>query len=153
MATWLFTWNPTHFKWDDPVEGYAEMARDIECTGIAYSKWSCGVTKSIQKGDRIFLIRLGVEPRGIVASGFAMTGVVEGTHWDSEQAAKGKKALRVYVGFDTIINHELTPQRMIPYSKLSEISATYHWSPYASGVSIPDDFADKLETMWLQIAR
>ena len=153
MATWLFIWNPNYYKWDDPINGYAEMSRDIEQTEIAYLKWSCGVTKSIQKGDRIFLIRLGVDPKGIVASGHAMTGVFEGTHWDQQKATEGKKVLQIYIGFDTVINPELTPKRMIPYSELKHVSSTYHWSPYASGTSIPEDIADKLEDLWLKTAR
>lgn len=59
--------------------------------GKAFSKWTCGVNKSIKAGDRVFLIKLGLEPKGIVASGIAITDVFEGTHWDDEKATEGKK--------------------------------------------------------------
>lgn len=87
-----------------------------------------------------------------MASGHAMTGVFEGTHWDPKRAAQGKKVNQIYIGFDTIVDPELSPKRMIPYTDLKEVSSTYHWSPYASGVSIPDDVADKLENVWINTA-
>lgn len=146
MRTWLFIWNQANFPWDDPIDGYHELANDIEQCGTAYGKWSCGVNKSIKRGDRIFLIRLGSEPRGIVASGHAMTDVFEGTHWNPEMVRAGKKARRIYIEFDKIVNYQSTG--MIPYNVLKTISSEFHWSPQASGVSIPDDIAEKLEEIW-----
>ena len=43
MKTWLFTWNPDRWAWDDDITGYKEMKNDIDEVGFAYGKWSCGV--------------------------------------------------------------------------------------------------------------
>ncbi|MBE5937149.1 MAG: hypothetical protein E7265_03865 [Lachnospiraceae bacterium] len=82
---WLLTWNQARWAWDDRLDGYKEMIQEIGQVGKAFSKWTCGVNKSIKAGDRVFMIKLGSEPRGIIASGIAITDVFEGTHWDSEK--------------------------------------------------------------------
>lgn len=80
MKTWLFTWNRDRWPWDDKLSGYKELISNIHQIGHAYTVWTCGVNKSIQPGDRIFLIKLGSKPKGIVASGTAISPVFEGTH-------------------------------------------------------------------------
>ena len=123
MKSWLFVWNPKHFKWDDQIYGYNELRNDISRIGYAYGKWSCGVNKSICKGDRVFLIRLGTKTRGIVASGFAETGVFEGTHWNNKEAELEKKARRIYLRFDKIL--DIDAGEYLPYEKLQSLDHHY----------------------------
>lgn len=147
MKTWLLTWNKDRWSWDDSLNGYKELREDIRQEGHAFCKWTCGVNKSIQKGDRIFLIKLGSNPKGIVASGFAATGVFEGTHWDTEKNALGKKARRIFVDFDNIKNYEIDD--ILTFDKLKEISETFKWSSQASGIEIPEIIATELEKEWI----
>jgi hypothetical protein len=59
-TTYLLTWNPNSWHWDNlevQVRATAE-GRQID------DRWSCGNTKQIRVGDRLFLLRQGVEPRG-----------------------------------------------------------------------------------------
>ena len=144
MRTWLLVWNPNRWAWDDQVEGYWEAREEIEQIGFSIQKWSCGVNKSIQQGDRIFLIKVGKEPRGMIASGYALSKSFEGTHWDLEKRAQGKKIHRVYVSFDSI----RTDDAIMPMKKLIDLAGNYHWSSQASGVEIPDSIAQKLENYW-----
>lgn len=146
MKTWLFTWNKERWAWDNSLNGYKELISDIEQVGYSFCKWTCGVNKSIKKGDRIFLIKLGKEPRGIVASGYAATEVFEGTHWDPDKIKINKKARRVFVSFDKIIDFET--DSILEYEKLKCISTEYHWSSQASGIEIPKLVADKVEEAW-----
>ena len=146
MKTWLFTWNPNNWTWDDGFYGYNELRSDISQVGCAMTKWSCGVNKSICPGDRIFLIRLGTASRGIVASGYAETPVFEGTHWDAEKARQGKTCRRIYIRFDKILN--VDAGECLPYEQLRAIDPAYHWSPQASGVLIPTETANNLEYLW-----
>lgn len=120
------------------------MMREVSSCGISYCKWTCGTTKSILPGDRIFLIRLGKAPKGMVASGKAITGVFEGTHWDPEKAIAGKKARRVYIAFDKI----LPEYNILKMEELKNISSEMYWSSQSSGVSIPPAVAERLETFW-----
>ncbi len=146
MKTWLFVWNPKNYKWDDKTYGYNELRNDISQIGYGYGKWSCGVNKSICKGDRIFLIRLASKTRGIVASGYAETGVFEGTHWDENKAEAGKTARRIVVRFDKILN--IDAGEVFPYENLQYIDHNYHWSPQGSGVLIPDKTVERIEIYW-----
>jgi len=84
MATYLLTWNPKRWQWED----LEECAKEIEQRGYHEDSWSCGVTKKICPDDRVFLIKLGAEPRGIVASGWAGSKVYKGKHWDKQARAK-----------------------------------------------------------------
>lgn len=146
MKTWLITWNPLRWSWNDKYSGYLEMKNQISQTGLSYRTWSCGCNKSIQKGDRIFLIRLGVEPRGIIASGYAATGVFEGPHWDQEKEAAGIKCRRIFIEFDKI--QDPIHDDMIIMDRLKEISSSYRWSSQASGIEIPSHISEELEEIW-----
>ena len=148
MNTWLFIWNPKLYAWDGWLDSCTELKSDLEQCGIAYLKWTCGVNKSIHTGDRIFLIRLGEEPRGIVASGHAASDVFEGIHWDLSKRKSGQKARRVYIKLDKIIDHK--SGQVLTYAELEKLSTQYCWSPRCSGVSIPKNVADALEQKWVE---
>jgi 5-methylcytosine-specific restriction protein A len=45
------------------------MSDDVKIGKTVFDRWSSGVSKRLQKGDRFFLIQLGEEPKGIFASG------------------------------------------------------------------------------------
>ena len=151
MRTWLFTWNPSRWQWNDKFDGYLEMKNQIKQTDVSYSTWSCGNNKSIKKGDRIFLIRLGVEPRGIMASGHAATDVFEGPHWDAERDALGIKCRRIFIEFDRI--QDPIAEEIILMDKLMEINPKYKWSSQTSGIEIPTHIADEVEKAWKDISR
>ena len=145
MKTWLLTWNPGLRPWDDVLNGYNEMYGEVNSAGFSYCKWTCGVNKSIAPGDRIFLIRLGVEPRGMIASGYAVSPVFEGTHWDPDKRAAGRRARRVYIRFDKILDIN---GRILGMDELKQISGSMSWSSQSSGISIPDETASLLELAW-----
>ena len=73
----MLTWNPNNWQWND----IAECINEIDQEGICNRRWSTGVTKKIQLNDRVFLMKLGKPPRGLMASGWAASPVFEDTHW------------------------------------------------------------------------
>lgn len=148
MKYWLFTWNPRKWPWDNPIDGYKEMIREVNAVGASYCKWSCGITKTIQPRDRIFIIRLGEKPRGIIASGEALTPVFEGTNWDETKAKQGKTVNRIYIKIDKIVDPATT---ILSIDMLKSISSTMCWTPQNSGISIPNDVAKVLENIWNKI--
>lgn len=89
------------------------------------------------------MIKLGSEPKGIVASGYAVSGVFEGMHWEEEKIKKGKKARRIYIRYDKIRDYR--NESILSYDILKGISDTYCWSSQASGISIPKEIADCVE--------
>lgn len=147
MKTWLLTWNPGLWGWNDGIDGYREMLQEVESMHFSYAKWTCGINKSILPGDRIFLIRLGVAPKGMVASGYAISPVFEGTHWNPEKRAAGKKARRIYIRFDKILDVD---KGILEMDDLKQIGPSMHWSTQSSGISIPDETASRLELVWKQ---
>jgi len=143
--TYLLTWNPRNWAWDDLEEMVNRTAegRPVE------DQWSCGNTKRIRMGDRLFLLRQGVEPRGIVAAGWATSAVYEGPHWDRERREKDDTALRVDLRFDRILNPEV--DEILPLDKLQDGSlASVNWATPASGIQIRQG-ADELERLWAEL--
>ena len=144
ISTWLLTWNPKRYQDRDPQYSLAELENDLSQLGYSISKWSCGVTTSIKPGDQVYLIRLGEEPRGIVASGRALSGVFTGTHWDEEKRVRGVQAKRIYVKFDDI---RLRNGVIFSIELLKLQFPSVHWSAQASGRSIPVEVAQELQKL------
>ena len=145
MKTWLLTWNPKRYAWDEAYGGFNDLINQMAQLGHVYGTWSTGVNKSIKEGDRVFLIRLGKEPRGIVLSGYAASNVFVSPHWEEERAAKGERSRHVYIKIDKIVKPKETP---LPMSLLKEISPNFKWSSQASGINIPYGIAIELERIW-----
>src|SRR5205085_4231923 len=109
--------------------------------------WSCDRSKNVQVDDRVFLIRLGKEPRGIVASGWADTTPYEDEHWNKNLAAAGKTTLYIGVRFDVLLNPSV--EKIFPRKSLDRgILGKMHWDSQLSGIRIPDDVASILEEEW-----
>lgn len=152
MATYLLTWNSEPENWNKMEDDI----KNLQQKGTLERRWSCGNTKKISVGDRVFLIKLGKQPKGVVASGWVVSYYYEDEHWDYARALKGDKANYVKINFDTI----LESSKVLPYNSLkTNVSAQMNWSPFASGVTIDEEIADKLEEEWsnfigkLRIAR
>lgn len=141
MPTWLLTWNPLNREWKT-------LDSDIEVvkkTGALRTRWSAGSNQSIRPGDQVFLLKQGVDPKGIIASGKAVTGVYERAHGDPDRAAKQDKANEVDVEFDAIV----PPDSVLPVATLqTDGLADMHWATESSGVRIPDQAAAELERRW-----
>ena len=140
MKTILFTWNPKQWRWNDLPQDVIEANE----YGRHIDTWSCGVTRNISPGDRAFLMRLGVPPKGIMGSGVVVSNPKEGPHWNTGRAARGDKAFYVDILFDALND---TP--VLGEDTLSSPALKGHdWYPNASGTSIPENIADQLELLW-----
>lgn len=76
MATFLLAWNHKKWHWNN----ITEMAQLVQSGKLVTSRWSCGNSKRLQKGDQVFLIKLGQEPKGIFASGSVVQGSYQDLH-------------------------------------------------------------------------
>lgn len=140
MRTWLFTWNPKLFDWD--VE---EPIAEIASHGAYHYSWNCGRSTQIAVGDRFFLLRQGVEPRGIVASGFVTRKPRPGRHWN--RRLRPRKARFVNAAFDAILDSALG--ETLPIAELQRGPlAGIHWGTQASGIEIDSSLAPRLERVW-----
>jgi 5-methylcytosine-specific restriction enzyme A len=137
--TYLLTWNPGKFEWGDFQEDW-----DSYYSGSRPRfRWSCGNTKSIKVGDRVFLMRLGYQEdvTGIVASGVVTEPPFEEDNWNPE----GLSLTAWYVEFepDVFFNPD-TDDLLDP----KIVSQEFNWHPQRSGVTIPNEIAIHLEQIW-----
>lgn len=138
MSAYLFAWNPTRFSWDN----LSESIRKTNEGEKIFISWTCGKNKQIKKGDKVFFIKLGVEPRGIFAFGIVEKGSYENANW------LGQKALMADVELIQIFDPEkpIFPINMLksepPFSQM-------HWSTRSSGVRIPSEIAIELEKAFI----
>jgi 5-methylcytosine-specific restriction protein A len=141
MDTYLFTWNPNKWDWVD----LAESIEHLETVGYVERRWSCGNSKSIKKGDRVFLIRLGKEPKGIMGSGYAKSSYYVAPHWDDTE---GKVANYIDIEFDILINPE--NNTLFDKESLESIDRknSQQWFPQQSGISIKPTLVESLEANW-----
>lgn len=114
MNTYLLTWNPAKWPWND----LAECIHQVKTTGHYLERWSCGRSRRIVEGDRLFLLRQGLEPRGIVGSGRAVSDVFDDWHWDEAKRAAGQRAWCVEVEFDVLLDAE--HESILPRARLNE---------------------------------
>ena len=142
MNTYLFVWNPKRWSWttleDDIVE--------VNQTGKCPESWSCGVNKSINTGDRAFLVRVGVEPKGIFGAGFVTSQPFVDRHWSGEDRA----ANYVDIGFETLLNPDKEPILNLDLLKMGAL-AGQNWTPQASDISIRHELVDELEALWFDL--
>jgi hypothetical protein len=66
MKAYLFGWNPLKFAWEDLDDDIKKLLAE----GSLTDNWSVVSHKAIRPGDRAYIVRVGVEPKGIFASGF-----------------------------------------------------------------------------------
>lgn len=139
MKTFLFAWNPNKWNWTT-LEQTIDL---IEQTGHATEKWSVISHKKIQPGDRAFLMRLGVGPKGIMGAGFVLTQPFLSKHWSGED----KLVHRVMIDFEILLNPD--KETLLSLDILHEGSlAKVNWTPQSSGIEIQPEFVDELEALW-----
>lgn len=144
MKTYLFAWNPNRWTWDT-------LDRDIEqvdLNGRCSIRWSCGNTKSIKPGDRIFLIKIGTTPKGIIGAGFATTSPYSDIHWDIQR----REALYIAADFETLLNPDKDPILTLDILNVGRLSKQ-NWTPQASGISIRLELVDELEAIWFDFIK
>lgn len=141
MATYLLTWNPAEWAWEDLAES-SQKVKSGESVSIC---WSCGNTKKIKEGDRVFILRQGIEPKGICASGIVTHGSFEDINW------AGNVAQYIECEFDMLLNpytDEILPRHLLEKPPFTDV----HWNTQRSGISIPEVVAVELEKLWEKFA-
>jgi Predicted restriction endonuclease len=137
------TWNPDNWEWAQ-LPGLVARVGSGE---TVEERWSSGNTKTIPLGSRVFLLKQGHEPRGIMASGWTTEPVEEYPHWDSSRASRGDLANYVGFAFELLLDPAkddlLDPRDFAPGA-----AANVYWAPPASGTSIPSTAAAELELLW-----
>ena len=136
MKAYLFGWNPVKFKWADIDDDIKKLKQ----TGKLEDNWSVASHKAIQPGDRAYIVRLGLEPKGIFASGHISSEPYLASH-------KGRIYYRINIEFDVLLNPDKEGILTFDILKTGNL-AEQTWAPQASGISIRPHLADELEGVW-----
>ncbi len=142
VPTYLLAWNPRR----DPWENFAQQAaRTDRGAGIA-TRWSCGTTRNMPTGSRVYLMHLGKEPKGIIGVGRVTHAPFEDAQWDGQRRNHSEKSWLVGVRFE----HLVAPgaDEMIDLAQLKRISRATNWTPQASGIRLAGAVVGKLEALW-----
>jgi len=141
MNTYLLTWNPLKFPWDEIYDDIDE----IEKKSYLFGTWSFGNRNNIKKDDRFFMIKLGMEPRGIFASGVVTSSKV---FEEFSYAYNGKRSYYGKIKFEVLIDpyKDIFPCELL--FKNSKLKKYKNWYAQASGCLIPTDIANELSKQW-----
>jgi hypothetical protein len=145
MRTWLLTWSP-----GEPV-GWKTFARDynrVRAGRTLDSDWSVQNNKSIAAGDRLFLLRQRVEPKGIIASAVATGAPFTAKKWNGEKGTTNY----VLLTFDAIVDAASEPILLLDQLQQGALG-NVNWNTRRGGIGIRPDAAIQLERRWYQHLR
>ena len=127
---WLFTWNPDQWEWAD----FGSAIHQVPKGNTYRTRWSCS-NSHVQPGDIAWIIRLGVPPKGIVATGNILSELFEEKHWNAEKAAAGETSLYVGMGLSQIVDP--FKDQFVTLDDLNAIRIDdQNWTPQQSGNEI-----------------
>jgi len=136
MKAYLFGWNPIKFAWDELAKDKKQLAR----TGELEDNWSVASHKTIQPGDRAYIVRVGLEPKGIFAS-----GIISSAPYIAFR--KGRHYHRINIKLDVLLDPDKEPILSLDILKTGNLAAQT-WTPQASGISIRPELVEELEGVW-----
>lgn len=142
MAGYLFAWNPHQQAWDD----FAEASLTVKRGHPILKTWSI-TDGQAQAGDRAYLIRVGGEPSGILASGT----ITLGPYWkeirNPDKAANSDMQYFVDIQLDVLLDPSI--DRILEWDKLDpRIVTPFKDDTKSAGVLIPEECAADLEKTW-----
>ncbi len=140
VATFIFTWDGSEAGY--PSNRYVQDIATTAGGGAVTDRWSVGSRRGgMAAGDRVFLLRQGVD-RGIVASGRLTDGVVfEAPHW-----ADGTRTAH-YV--DVIWDRVLPVEDRLQIEQLLGAVPGHHWNAVlASGQQLQPPSDAQLAALW-----
>lgn len=145
MSTYVLTWHPERWAWQD----LAAISREVAAGSSHDVRWSAGNTKQIDIGSRVFLLRQGSDRPGFMGAGWTTAPVHRAPHWDVARAAQGDQANYVSVAFEVL--RDPTTDAPLDWRTFAvEPAASAFWTFPASGVSIDANVARQLEELWAE---
>ena len=135
VNAWLLAWNPKKYDWDNEEEpySYSSILHATQNGAAVLMAWRCISTK-VKAGDKIFIIRLGEDPKGIVACGYAASNSYE------------EDVRLVDILITSVLDYESAS--IFSQDVLKEKFPNQQWSPQGSGISIKPDAAQWLMNQW-----
>lgn len=144
METFLLTWNKDKSRW---VSFDADYALIKERHHHILER-SCGNSGRLLRGSRVFLVKQGREPTGIVGAGIVISErPVSKPYWNDAH----KTANYVEILFDTLLHPDREP--ILRRSELTSESLRKATNATQSGPRLKPEDAKLLEFLWAPFAR
>jgi 5-methylcytosine-specific restriction protein B len=137
MSEYLLTWNPKHFI----TGGDGDESGKLDYEVGDEVRWSCH-SKKPKIGDVVYLIRLGTEPRGIIARG----KVTKESYLDS--GWKNPEKQTAYIQFELEDIRHSCEEGLLPMLLLNSAMPDQQWSPQTSGVLVKNESKEVLAELW-----
>ena len=136
-ASWLLAWNPMNYDWENVEEPFSldTMFSKISSGGGYYDCWRC-MSSKIKCGDLLYIMKLGKEPKGIFAAGYAISD----SYIDDDDVRVVDVLLTKAIDFRT--------ERIIPQQTLKDLFPNQQWIPQGAGISIKPEAAKWLIENW-----
>jgi 5-methylcytosine-specific restriction enzyme B len=139
--SWLLSWNPDVWAWDNLSE---DRGKTLAGNTVTH-QWRCA-SGAPAEGDRVFLVRVGVDPKGIVAFGSVARPPYAAPHFDPEKAKVGETAQFIDVMFKDIKDAKV--DQIVPLDKLQKDAPEQTWNPQGSGIEIKPKASLLLKELW-----
>lgn len=137
MSDYLLTWNPEQFS----TGGDGSQTGLLDYRAGDEIRWSCR-SKQPQFGDTVYLIRLGKEPRGIIAKGVITQAPFSDQDW------KDANQERSYIKFQLQELRQSCQAGLLPMLLLKAALPGQTWSSQTSGIAIKVDVSAALAELW-----
>lgn len=138
MENYLLAWNPEKWEWPDLHEKLNNFKNDLP----VLQEWSTR-NRKIKIGDRVFMIRLGRQPKGVFASGIVTEIDIQAPHYVPEAALEGIIIPFVKFKFEILLDSEKS--ELIDEGALkNKPFDSQHWHIQASGAHLQPNVADSL---------
>lgn len=147
MKTVILMWNPTIS--DFKIEAYKASIDKLNnpwWRKDIYSfsgQWAVH-DKSIEDGDRFFMMRVGDRHAGLVMSGWITSDPFAEDNWNGD----GTK--RLYVEYEPEVLIESSKAPHISLKALEHYFPKFEWSGGHSGRVLPPEYAGLLEKIWFE---
>lgn len=127
MSAYLLVWNPKVWPWRRRKEDLKKFVKN----GTLRFSWSCGNRRILPAGSRVFMLKLGEAPKGIIGSG----STVSKPYLDQD---------RYFIDFEF---DALSESPVLSLNELQRLSS-FHWRVQGSDIEIPDETTMELEKAW-----
>lgn len=136
-ASWLLAWNPKNYDWENVEEPFSldTMFNRICSGGGYYDCWRC-MSSKIKCGDLLYIMKLGKEPKGIFAAGYAISD----SYIDDDDVRVVDVLLTKAIDFRT--------ESIIPQQTLKDLFPDQQWSSQGAGISIKPEASKWLIENW-----
>jgi 5-methylcytosine-specific restriction protein A len=141
MKTYLLTWNPKYWKW----ENIEEDINNLKKIGFIKTEWDCS-SKMPEEGDVFFIIAVGKSKK----KGIFCSGVVNDLMVNMPSLISNKKVTNRIIGnINLLLNPDI--DEILDLNYLNKKYPEQKWSPQNCGITIKEKYTNSLINSWEEL--